>query len=136
MKSLCQRYLYSTSKVLYTTHTWKLHKNIIFFLLLIIAVAWWTSRISDTLFISIQFNSFQWFIYMLSSTVNGQVRSQHEYKRQQQLDNMRPNKKWREITEKQIKKGSVKAFTFKHDLLKISVHLQTAFAAETHLAEW
>jgi hypothetical protein len=26
-------------------------------------------------------------------------------------------------------------FTLKHDLLKVYVHLQTAFAAETHLAE-
>jgi hypothetical protein len=26
-------------------------------------------------------------------------------------------------------------FKLKHDLLKISVHLQTAFAANTHLAE-
>jgi hypothetical protein len=31
--------------------------------------------------------------------------------------------------------GSATAFTLKHELLKISVHLQTAFAAGTHLAE-
>jgi hypothetical protein len=29
----------------------------------------------------------------------------------------------------------LRLFTVKHDLLKISVHLQTAFAADTHLAE-
>jgi hypothetical protein len=29
----------------------------------------------------------------------------------------------------------IRLFTLKHGLLKMSVHLQTAFAAETHLAE-
>jgi hypothetical protein len=29
----------------------------------------------------------------------------------------------------------LRLFTLKHDLIKISVDLQTAFAAETHLAE-
>jgi hypothetical protein len=29
----------------------------------------------------------------------------------------------------------LRLFTLKHDLLKIAVDLQTAFAAETHLAE-
>jgi hypothetical protein len=36
---------------------------------------------------------------------------------------------------KQDKIDQLRPFIFKHELLKISVHLQTAFAAETHLAE-
>jgi hypothetical protein len=36
---------------------------------------------------------------------------------------------------KRDKNGPGKAFELKHDLLKISVDLQTAFAADTHLAE-
>jgi hypothetical protein len=35
---------------------------------------------------------------------------------------------------KERKNYQLRLFTFKHKLLKISVHLQTAFAAETHLA--
>jgi transcriptional/translational regulatory protein YebC/TACO1 len=38
-------------------------------------------------------------------------------------------------TTKTKKNGSVKFFTFKDDILNISVHLQTVFAAETHLAK-
>jgi hypothetical protein len=38
-------------------------------------------------------------------------------------------------TTKQIKMDELRLFIFKHDLLKISVDLQTAFAADTHLAE-
>jgi hypothetical protein len=33
------------------------------------------------------------------------------------------------------KTDQLRLFTFKHELLKISLRLQTAFAAETHLAE-
>jgi hypothetical protein len=40
----------------------------------------------------------------------------------------------KEIT-KQNKMDQLRLFTIKHDLLKISTDLQTAFAAETHLAE-
>jgi hypothetical protein len=36
---------------------------------------------------------------------------------------------------KQQKMDHLRLFTLKYDLLKISVDLQTAFAAETHLAE-
>jgi hypothetical protein len=37
---------------------------------------------------------------------------------------------------KQRKMDQPRLFTLKHDLLKVSVDLQTAFAAETPLAEW
>jgi hypothetical protein len=36
---------------------------------------------------------------------------------------------------KNNKMNHLRLFTLKYDLLKISVYLQTAFAAETHLAE-
>jgi hypothetical protein len=38
-------------------------------------------------------------------------------------------------TTKERKMDQLRHFTLKYDLLKISVDLQTAFAAETHLAE-
>jgi hypothetical protein len=38
-------------------------------------------------------------------------------------------------SKKQGKMDQLRLFTFKHELLKICVHLQIAFAAETHLAE-
>jgi hypothetical protein len=38
-------------------------------------------------------------------------------------------------TTKQTKMNQLRLFKFKDDLLKLSVDLQTAFAAETHLAE-
>jgi hypothetical protein len=38
-------------------------------------------------------------------------------------------------TTKERKMDQLRLFTLKHDSLKISVDLQTAFAAETHLAE-
>jgi hypothetical protein len=38
-------------------------------------------------------------------------------------------------TRKQIKMDQLRLFKLKHDLLKISTDLQTAFAADTHLAE-
>jgi hypothetical protein len=40
-----------------------------------------------------------------------------------------------EATTKQRKMDQLRLFKLKHDLLKISVDLQTAFAADTHLAE-
>jgi hypothetical protein len=39
-------------------------------------------------------------------------------------------------TKNQRKMDQLRLFTLKYDLLKISVDLQTAFAADTHLAEW
>jgi site-specific DNA-adenine methylase len=71
----------------------------------------------------IQFNSL--FIYVLNSTANGQLQSQHEYKQPDKT-----NKKT-----KQRNMDHLRLFKLKHDLLKISVDLQTAFAADTHLAE-
>jgi hypothetical protein len=65
---------------------------------------------------------------VLISTAKGQLQSHHEYKKQQQYDNTGQNKKERESY-------NLKLFTIKHELLKISVSFQTAFAAETHLAE-
>jgi hypothetical protein len=59
----------------------------------------------------IQFNSL--FIYVLNSTANGQLQSQT----------------------KQEKMDQLRLFKLKHDLLKISVNLQTAFAADAHIAE-
>jgi hypothetical protein len=55
---------------------------------------------------------------MLSSTANGQVHS----------TNSNSGKKTK-------KKDQLRLFTFKHEIIKISVHLQTSLAAETHLAE-
>jgi hypothetical protein len=39
------------------------------------------------------------------------------------------------ITNKKGKMDHLRLFPHKHKLLKISIYLQTAFAAETHLAE-
>jgi hypothetical protein len=79
----------------------------------------------------IQLNSL--FIYVLSSTANGQLQSQHEYKQQQQ-DNTGQNIEQKK-QQRQRKLDQLGLFTLKYDLLKISVDLQTAFAADTHLAE-
>jgi hypothetical protein len=68
------------------------------------------------------------FIYVLSSTASGQSQRQHDYK-QQQWDNTGQN------TQKNRKIDQLRLFIFQHELLKLSVHLQTAFAAETRLAE-
>jgi hypothetical protein len=38
-------------------------------------------------------------------------------------------------TTKQRKMDQLRPLKLKHDLLKITIHLQTAFAADTHLAE-
>jgi hypothetical protein len=45
------------------------------------------------------------------------------------------NKKRSKETTKERKIEQPRLLTLKHDLLKISVDLQTAFAAETHLAQ-
>jgi hypothetical protein len=45
------------------------------------------------------------------------------------------NKTTQDKTTKQRKLDQLRLFKLRHDLLKISVDLQTAFAAETHLAE-
>jgi hypothetical protein len=64
-----------------------------------------------------------------SSTANGQLQSQQEYKQQQTRQHRAKQ------TTKQRKIDQLRLFTLKYDLLKISVDLQTAFAADTHLAD-
>jgi hypothetical protein len=71
---------------------------------------------------------------VLSSTANGQLQSYDEYKLQQQLDNTGNKRTKKQQNKQQARKnGSAKAFY--NQLLKISVHLQTSFAAGTYLAE-
>jgi hypothetical protein len=76
--------------------------------------------------IIIQFNSL--FIYMLNSTANGQLQSARI-----QTTAIRQHRT--KQTTKQRKMDQLRLFKLKHDLLKISVDLQTAFAADIHLAE-
>jgi hypothetical protein len=64
---------------------------------------------------------------VLNSTANGQLQSQHEKNNS--------NKTTQDKTTKQTKMDHLRLFKLKHDLLKITVDLQTAFAADTHLAE-
>jgi hypothetical protein len=45
------------------------------------------------------------------------------------------NKNYNEKTTKQRKMDQLRFFTLRYDLLNISVRLQTALAAETHLTE-
>jgi hypothetical protein len=71
---------------------------------------------------------------VLSSTANGQLQSQHEYK-QQQYDSTGQNKQetTKETTKRKTHQSTL--ITLKQEFLKISISLQTAFAVETHLAE-
>jgi hypothetical protein len=62
---------------------------------------------------------------MLSSTANGQLVSAR----------IQTAAAIRQHRTKQRKMDQLRLFTFEHDLLKISVHLQRAFEAETHLGE-
>jgi hypothetical protein len=71
---------------------------------------------------------------MLSSTVNGQLRGSTNTYNSTKTTQDKTNKQKKE-QQKQRKIHQLRLFTLKHDLLKISVDLQTAFAAETHLAE-
>jgi hypothetical protein len=52
-----------------------------------------------------------------------------------QTTGIRQHRTKRKKQQKTRKNGSRKAFTLKHELLKISVNLQTAFAEEPRLAE-
>jgi hypothetical protein len=65
---------------------------------------------------------------VLSSTSSGQLQSQHEY-------NSNSNETTEDKTHTKTKIDQLRLFTFKHELLKIYLRLQTAFAAEIHLAE-
>jgi hypothetical protein len=65
---------------------------------------------------------------MLSSTGSGQLQSQHEYKQQQQYTIGKTKKKTRKCHQ-------LRLFIFKREFLKISVNLQIALTAETHLGE-
>jgi hypothetical protein len=60
---------------------------------------------------------------------HAQLRSQHEYKQHQQRDNTGQNK----LKTKKI--SQLRLFIFKREFLKISVDLQTAFAAEARRAQ-
>jgi hypothetical protein len=62
---------------------------------------------------------------LLSSTVSGQLQSQHEYK-QQQYDSMGQNKQ---------ETNQFRLLTLKQEFLKIPVSLHIAFVVQTHLAE-
>jgi hypothetical protein len=69
---------------------------------------------------------------VLSSTANGQLQSQHEHKQQQHdSTGQKENKK----QQKQRKMNQFRLLSLKHEFLKISVDLQTAFTVETHLTE-
>jgi hypothetical protein len=69
---------------------------------------------------------------VLKSTANGQLQSQHEYK-QQQYDNT--GQKTKNKNKKIKKSKSAKAILTQTRLTKNIYRLQTALAAETHLAE-
>jgi hypothetical protein len=58
------------------------------------------------------------------------LQSQHEYKLQQQRDNI-----GKKIYKKKRKNYQLRLLAFKQELQKISARLQTELAAETHLAE-
>jgi hypothetical protein len=73
---------------------------------------------------------------VLSSTANGQLQSTRIRPTAPRKYRTKQNKKTTtKGTTKQREMDKLRLFEFKHDLLKISVNLQTAFAAETHLAE-
>jgi hypothetical protein len=72
---------------------------------------------------SIPFNS---FICALKSTANGQLQSQYEYK----TTAIRQHR-----TKKKGKVNQLRLVKLRRDLLKISINLQIALAADTHLAE-
>jgi hypothetical protein len=76
----------------------------------------------------IQFNSL--FINVPNSTAEGQLQGQHKHKNKirQHGTKQQSEKKTRIVNQLRLLK-------LQHDLLKISVDLETAFAADTHLAE-
>jgi hypothetical protein len=62
---------------------------------------------------------------VLSSTANGQLQSQHEYKQQHQYDSTGQNEQKQQTkqqTTKTKKMAQLTPFTLRHELLKISVH--------------
>jgi hypothetical protein len=65
---------------------------------------------------------------LLSSTASGYLQSQHKHK-EQQYDSTGQNK------QKTTTKNQFRLLTLKQEFLKASVHLQSVFAVETHLAE-
>jgi hypothetical protein len=69
---------------------------------------------------------------VLSSTANGQLPSQHKYKNS---NTTTQDKQTTKTTTKHRKIEQLRLSTLKYDLLKLSVDLQTAFAAENHPAE-
>jgi hypothetical protein len=65
-----------------------------------------------------------------NSTANGQLQSQHKYRKHRTKQTNKQKK-----TRKQRKMDQLRLFKLKLVLLNISIDLQTAFAADTHLAE-
>jgi hypothetical protein len=72
---------------------------------------------------------------VLSSTANGQLESARIQTTAIRQHRTKTTKTTTKETTKQRKMDQLRLFKLKYDLLKISVDLQTAFAAETHLTE-
>jgi high-affinity K+ transport system ATPase subunit B len=78
----------------------------------------------------IHFNSL--FINVPNSTAEGQLQGKHKHKNKiKQHRTKQQSKK----TQENKNSKSVSLLKLQHDLLKISIDLETAFAADTHLAE-